>query len=164
MLLRHAKATTSAPGNAGDHARDLAEQGRADATLLGAEMRRLGLKPDLAVVSSALRTRRTWEMLGRFDDPPPAVTLTDRLYLAGPQALIGAIREIPDGYGSAMLVGHNPGLHELVLSLAGATGGTALPAELRGEMRTCTLAVLEVSGSWSGFGSADARCVRVVRA
>lgn len=160
LLLRHAKAMASAAGNAGDHARDLAASGRADATALGIEMRRLGLKPELAVISSALRTRRTWEMLGRFDDPAPAVTLTDRLYLAERAALMSAIHEIPDTFASAMLIGHNPGLHELALQLAAEPD---LPPALRTEMRTCTLVAFEFPGRWSELVPGGARCLRVLR-
>ena len=114
LLLRHAKAE---PGSA-DADRDLDARGRRDAGALGHEMRSLGLVPQLALLSSALRTRRTFEYLGAFD-PAPAVQVTDDLYLAEPGMLLSALRAVADEIRSLLLVGHNPGLHELALALAG---------------------------------------------
>ncbi len=151
LLLRHAKATASDPGPAGDandHARDLADSGRHDASAMGRIMRRQSLRPDMALVSSARRTVRTWEMLGRFDDPQPALLVSDRLYLAEPPELLAAIRSVPDAVRTLLVIGHNPGLHQLALQLA----GDAAPSSLRAGLNTCTMVRLAADQSWTELG------------
>lgn len=152
LLLRHAKATTADPGpNAEqhDHARDLAERGRHDASSMGRALRRLSLKPDLALVSSARRTERTWALLGRFDDPQPAVTITDQLYLAEPFELLSVLRRTPDTIRTVLLIGHNPGIHQLALQLAGQDA----PHSLQAGLNTCTLVSFVVRSGWQALGA-----------
>ncbi len=143
LLLRHAKAEA---GAAADHGRDLDGRGCRDADALGHEMRRLGLVPQHVLLSSALRTRRTLERLGRFE-PAPSVQVADVLYLAEPALLLSALRAVPAEIRTLLLVGHNPGLHALALHLAEPH---ALPA-LRDGMPTCTLACFSVGTDWSGL-------------
>lgn len=144
LLLRHAKAVagTGPQDEAADHARDLSERGLADAAALGEAMRRLA--PDLVLVSSARRARRTLERLGPLGNPGPAVSVLDRLYLADAAELLGTLRAVDEAVGVLLLVGHNPGLHELALHLA--AGGA--PAALRAGMPTCTLVSIDVEGPW----------------
>ena len=151
MLLRHAKAVASAhsDGEAGDHARDLSERGRGEASALGRRLQQRGMQPEVALVSGALRTRRTWDLLAPFTKPEPQLVVSDRLYLASIGELRAMLRETSDDVASLILVGHNPGLHELALNLAGHDGDHAgLPAGLP----TCTLIGFEVSGRWSDLG------------
>src|SRR4051794_15320559 len=108
ILLRHAKAASEAPSG-DDFDRPLAPRGRREAQTVGAQLAELGLKPDIALVSPALRTRETWELVAealggaevRFD---PA------LY----NAEASAIRRIAETAGSrggtVIVVAHNPGL------------------------------------------------------
>ncbi len=164
LLLRHAKALEGpgAGGAAGDHARDLSERGLRDAGGLGRTLRQMGLQPDLALVSSALRTRRTWETMGPFEAPAPAAVITDRLYLATPGELRAALREIPEPPGSVMLVGHNPGLHELAQQLAGGESSAA-SVELRAGLPTCTAVVIEIEGEWNWLRPAAGSPPRIIR-
>ena len=155
LLLRHAKAE---PGGTADHDRDLDARGCRDAEALGHEMRRLGLVPQLVLLSSALRTRRTVERLGAFD-PVPAVQVTDNLYLTEPDALLSALQAVPEGIRSLLLVGHNPGLHALALHLA----GTHAPQALRDGLPTCTLACFSVGTGWSGLATHAASDLRLIR-
>jgi phosphohistidine phosphatase len=155
LLLRHAKASTVESGHtgeSGDHARDLSDRGRHDACAMGRELARQSLRPDLALVSSARRTKRTWELLGLSADPAPSVIVSDRLYLAGPSELLSMLREVPDDVGTAMLVGHNPGLHALAIRL----GGAQAPASLRAGLGTCTLVVLAFECGWQALDQAGA--------
>ena len=71
LLLRHAKAERGQPGGR-DHERALAQRGRDDAPRLGAYLVRHKLVPDLALVSTAARTRETWALAtAAFAEPPP---------------------------------------------------------------------------------------------
>ena len=154
LLLRHAKAE---PGGASDHDRDLDVRGRRDADALGHEMRRQGLSPQLVLCSSALRTRRTVELLGAFD-PTPSMRETAALYLATPDALLSALRAAPQEIRTLLLVGHNPGLHGLALHLAGSHA----PQALRDGLPTCTLACFSVDPAWSGLGPAATSGLRLI--
>jgi phosphohistidine phosphatase len=93
LLMRHAKSSWDDPKLA-DHARPLNARGRAAAASMGGEMRRLGLAPDVVLVSSARRTLQTLEALKPWDDTP-LVEPMDRLYLASGEQLLGVLHGAP---------------------------------------------------------------------
>lgn len=160
LLLRHAKAVAPRPGapDASDHARALSERGRLDASALGRLLRDQALTPALALVSSALRTRQTFELLGLGSGPDaPHPTLSDALYLADPETLLDVLREQDPGLASIMLVGHNPGMHELAVRLAEGN-----PVLAQG-FPTCTLAVFAIEGDWAGLGPGRSRLLEILR-
>jgi len=148
LLLRHAKAERVQPGER-DIERVLAEAGRADAIRLGHYLERHALRPDLAVVSTATRTRETWALAGAaFADAPPAA-FEGRLYDAGPQAILSVIKETDPKVGTLLLVGHNPGLHELAALLV-AVGDVDTRERLQEEFPTSGLAVIDFAlDAWS---------------
>ncbi|MGI4748571.1 MAG: SixA phosphatase family protein [Janthinobacterium lividum] len=162
LLLRHAKAVASAgpASEASDQARDLTDRGRQDASRLSKALRSQGLQPDLALVSSALRTRRTWDLLAPFAEPAPTLVISDRIYLAEADDLLFLLRETAEEIGSVMLVGHNPGLHELALHLARAGGDTS---GLDDGMPTCALAKFEVNGPWSDLRPHNTERFQMIR-
>lgn len=114
ILMRHAKAEKAAAGQ-DDFDRALSEGGRADAALMGKVLADAGLAIDRALVSSALRTRQTWEgVAASFPQARPVIAQT--LYLAGPGVLLQAIEDEDDAEG-LILIAHNPGVHALALQL-----------------------------------------------
>ena len=120
ILLRHAKAE-SASVSGRDFDRGLTERGHRDAAIMGRALAQAGCVPDLVMVSSARRAKETWEGVA------PAFPAADMeesraLYLATREQLAEAAEEGLSA-GSVMIVGHNPGLHELALMLAGAAPG-----------------------------------------
>jgi phosphohistidine phosphatase len=140
LLLRHAKAERSQPGG-NDRDRVLAERGRTDALKLGAYMVRHAFMPDLAVVSTAVRTRETWEQVAAaFQDIPPA-KFDDRLYEASPQAILEVIKETGPQVGTLLLIGHNPGVQELAAILI-AAGDVDARQRLKEDFPTSALAVV----------------------
>ena len=159
LILRHAKAVAF-DGDAGDHARSLADRGRADAEALGETMRARLPAPTHALVSSAARTVETYALLGLPAVPPPDVRTLDRLYLADLPELLATLRGLPDEAGVVLLVGHNPGLHALVLDLARTGDGD--PA-LGSGFPTCCLADFAVEGPWSTLAASHARLIETVR-
>ena len=151
LLLRHAKSswdTMSLP----DYDRPLAKRGRKAAPLIGAEIARLGLRPDLILCSGAVRTRETLDLvLPALAAPPPEIVYDDAIYMATPTVLLGLLRKLPRG-GSAktvLVVGHNPGFEELSELLVG--GGNEAAQELMAEkFPTGALAVFTfASDTWS---------------
>lgn len=99
------------------------------------------------VCSSAVRARQTWRLVAAEFDPPPRARFDDRVYAASARDLIAVARELPDTAHTVLLVGHNPGLEDVVEELAGS------PCELR----TSSIAVLSGTGSWSEAGPGWAR-------
>jgi len=120
LLLRHAKSTWDDP-RLSDHARPLNARGRRAASAVAGAMRELGLMPDIVLVSSARRTLQTLEALSPLDGSP-LIEPMDNLYLADWSSLLGVLRGLPDTARSVLMIGHNPGLHELAMALVGASG------------------------------------------
>lgn len=143
ILMRHGKAEQHA-ATGGDFERALAPRGQADAALMGQVLAKAGLVPDLALVSSARRTRETWDATSPAFPAAQAQVRRD-LYHAEVQDVLAAIREEAPDSGTVMVVGHNPGLHELALRMA--LGGPVDPArlaKLRGKFPTATVAVFSI--------------------
>ena len=143
ILMRHGKAEPHA-ASGGDFERALAPRGQNDATLMGQVLAKAGLSPDLVLVSSARRTRETWEAAAPAFPTARSETRRD-LYHAEVQDVLAAIRDEAPDKGTVMVVGHNPGLHELALRMAqGGVLDAAKLAQLRGKFPTSTVAVFSI--------------------
>jgi phosphohistidine phosphatase len=156
LLLRHAKSDW--PAGVGDHDRPLGPRGRHDAPRMGEEMARRGLVPDLAIVSTAARARETWMLVAPFlKGAEPR--FEKAIYGAGPEALVGLVRELDDAFRAVMLVGHNPGLEMAATLLIG--GGPARLRDRLGEkFPTAALAVIDFDDRfWSGVRQGNGRLV-----
>jgi phosphohistidine phosphatase len=136
VVVRHAKSDW--PEGVPDDQRPLAPRGRRNAPGAGRWLRDEVGRIDLAVCSPALRARQTWELVAAELDPPPRVLVDERVYAASADALLSVVQDLPTDVGTAALVGHNPGLQDLVELLSG---------ELR-ELKTSSIAVLNWPGDW----------------
>ncbi|WP_330303000.1 MULTISPECIES: histidine phosphatase family protein [unclassified Streptomyces] len=144
VILRHAKSAW--PTGVPDHERPLAPRGRRDAPAAGRALAEADCLPDLALCSTAVRARQTWELAAEQWGTPPPVRLDERLYGADVPELLEAVREVPDQVRTLLLIGHNPGLEELVLELAGDGLDDALD-EVRTKFPTSAVAILAWHGS-----------------
>jgi phosphohistidine phosphatase len=159
LLLRHAKSSWDDPELA-DHARPLNLRGRKAAAAMAAEMRRLSLLPDLVLVSSARRTLQTLAALDPWDKPP-AIEPLDALYLASADDILQTIQGAAETARSVMVVGHNPGLHDLAMQLAGPdAGGDKQVQRLTEGYPSGALAEFSVQAPWGDLGRRTARLVR----
>ena len=146
ILMRHGQAERHA-ATGGDFERSLTLRGREDASLMGRLAAGLGTRPDLVLVSSARRTRETWAAVSAAF-PDARVDFRRDLYHAEPEDVVTALEDEAEGLGVVMVIGHNPGLHELALRLA-VQGGTP-PAKmnvLRSHFPTATTAVFAFGSS-----------------
>ena len=158
LLLRHAQAERSQPGE-GDLARRLTDRGRDDAARLGGYMQAQSLTPDAAVVSPAARTRETFGLVAKALTQAPEASWDDRLYNAAPADILKVIHDTPAKVGSLLVVGHNPGLHELAAALI-ASG-----ERLDEGMPTATLAVIDFTDkSWGELKPHSGKLERFVTA
>ncbi len=141
LLLRHAKSERLTLG-ADDMARKLNSRGRDDAPKIGMYMARHGLVPDRAMISPSARTRETWDLVAAaFPKRPPHV-FDERLYEAGPEAILEVIRECRKAVPTLLVVGHNPGLQELAKLLI-AAGDADARQRLSEKFPTAALAVID---------------------
>jgi len=114
LLLRHAK--SAHPANIDDADRPLNEEGKQAAGLIGSFVRKHAFDPALVLCSTARRTRETLDCLLTEIDRHPQVQHEAGLYLAEVGKLLQIIHAQPS-VSPLMIVGHNPGLHELGVSL-----------------------------------------------
>jgi phosphohistidine phosphatase len=141
-ILRHAKSDWGQPGRS-DFERPLNERGRAAAGLIRRALHDRGLEFDLVLSSPSARTRETLALIGI------EATWDERLYLASPDSLTAIVRALPQTAQSALLVGHNPGLHELVLRLS-RPDAQGLRQRVLGKFPTAALALLHMdTDAWS---------------
>jgi phosphohistidine phosphatase len=137
IVLRHGKSDWS--GNEPDRERPLAKRGRRQVPEAGAWLAANLPDIDLAVVSPAERTRSTWALAAAELHRPPDVRLDDRVYAASVGELHHVVRELPAEADTVVLVGHNPGVEDLVQELTGKW----VP------MPTSALAVVQWDDSWT---------------
>lgn len=161
LLLRHAKSSWDDP-QLSDHSRPLNARGRQSANSMRRAMRDLGLAPDLVLVSSARRTLQTLAALEPWDDTPLIEPL-DGLYLAPVPALLQILNEVAETARSVMLVGHNPGLHDLAMLLVGEAAmamATTATRRLAESYPTGALTEFAIAGPWSLLSPGGARLIR----
>jgi phosphohistidine phosphatase len=156
-LLRHAKSSWDDP-ELEDHERPLAKRGTKDAPRIGAFMAAEKLKPDYVLCSGAVRARATLTLvLAELPGRPPEITYDDEIYLAEPPRLLSRLAKVRASAHHVLMVGHNPGLHALALTMTGSGERKALAA-LAGKFPTGSLAVIEFeAGSWSDIKPGSGR-------
>lgn len=159
-LLRHAKSGWDDPV-ARDFDRPLNPKGQRAAAMVGRHMKALGLAFDHVVASPAARVVETLDHLVQGYGSELAPAWDKRIYLASPATLIDVVHDLPAGAGHVLLVGHNPGLEELVLQLAQSG---ALRDQVAIKFPTATLAEMtfEVKG-WREVRAGNATLTRFVR-
>ncbi len=162
VLLRHAKAEPRGE-SLGDEVRPLALEGRRQSARVGRLLLDAGFVPELALVSSSVRTRQTWELLcGAFGDAEPEVVLDDALYLGGVEELLDLVRGTDERVRSVLVVGHEPTISSAAATLAGPDSDTGAVARVRAGVPTATWAVLELEEHWDALGPGGARLRAVV--
>ena len=143
FVLRHAKSDWGQPGLA-DHERPLASRGTHAAGLLAGHFRQSRIEPDVVLCSTATRARETFEAVQAALPQQTPVWFERRLYGAGADELVDRLDEVPDSDGSVMLVGHNPGLQDLVLELA-PSREAALVARVEAKFPTAAFATIDLA-------------------
>ena len=155
MLLRHAKTEPDAPSGR-DEDRKLDHRGLRDAAEIGSWIGRHPPFPGHVMVSHAMRALQTWEIAWdamKEHVPTPKVELTPELYGADVTQLLETIRNASvSDPKHLMLVGHNPGMHEAAIALAGH-GDAAGRGALADNLPTAGLAVIDFDiDDWTDIG------------
>ena len=167
MLLRHAKTEHDAPSGR-DRDRRLDERGRLDAATIGTWIGGHPPLPDTVLVSTAVRAKQTWEIArdaikaaAREQVDQPDVEWLDEIYGAEPGQLLQIVRMASaTDPAHLMLVGHNPGMHELALMLSGG-GDAAAKKALEDNLPTAGLAILDFAiDDWNEVAFRRGKLVR----
>lgn len=148
VLFRHAKADWP---QVSDHERPLAERGRMDAAVAGRKLADTGFPFDLALCSTAIRTRETWKLAVQELPHRPKTVYEERIYDASPGELIAVLNEVPDDAQDVILIGHNPGVHGLAEILSTPAGGEARERMNRRGFPAAAFALLSFDGSWKSL-------------
>ena len=157
-LLRHAKSSWDNPGSS-DFDRPLNARGLQAAPEAGRTLRELGTVPSLVLCSPAQRTRETLDLalpeMGLAT--APEIVFDDKLYLAPLTQMLDQLRKVDIKHASVLLVGHNPGMHNLADVLAGP-GPEVLNEKLAEKFPTAAIAVFTFNKkSWRDIGPRTGR-------
>jgi phosphohistidine phosphatase len=147
-LLRHAK--SSRDETAEDRDRPLSRRGCEAARLVGETLPAALGSVDLVLCSSARRTEETAELVLAGCATPPRILFEDELYLAGHAVLLRRLSRLDEADGTVLVIGHNPGLHELALALAEADS-PAYRALAGGKFPTTARASFAIDCAWSAL-------------
>ncbi len=158
-LFRHAKSDWDK--HVPDSKRPLSKRGKKNAIRMGQWMSENRLIPDHIISSTAERAFQTCEFLQQgFQGEINVPVWDERLYMADHNTLLQVIQEQSNHVEKLMLVGHNPGLDDLLKFLCGED----LPLTGKGKlMTTSTLAVVELTDTWSNIKPSENHLVQLSR-
>ncbi|MGY1501885.1 SixA phosphatase family protein [Streptomyces sp. QTS52] len=145
VLFRHAKADWP---QVADHERPLADRGRKDAAVAGRKLADTGIPFDLALCSTAARTRETWKLAVQEFPRRPKTVYEERIYDASPGELIALLNETSDDIQNVVLIGHNPGVQALTDILAGESESDLRTRLSSRGFPAAAFATLSFTGSW----------------
>ena len=155
IVMRHAKAE---PYASSDHARTLTERGVASARDAGAHLRELGLSPDHAVVSSAVRTRQTWDALVETAGITECeVSFDDAVFTGSAEVALEVLQNVAEDAETVLFLGHNPTAAFLAHYLDDGEGDPAAVSAMLHGFPPAALTVLEVAVPWSALSSETGR-------
>jgi len=149
-LLRHAKSSTKE--NLQDYERPLSGRGRKTARRVARKLSAKLGAIDLVLCSSARRTRETLDLVLNEFSPAPRTSIEDGLYLASREKLTARLGRLDARDANVLLIGHNPGLHELAVALADESS-PAFRALASEKFPTAACASFRVPEDWSVLGS-----------
>jgi phosphohistidine phosphatase len=160
LILRHAKSDWET-GAASDFDRPLAKRGRKDAPRVGEWLYREGIIPDYVVSSPAERARDTaLRVCKSLDYKKGDIVWEGEIYEAGVPELLAVLSRSPADAGTVLLVGHNPGLEELLRFLTGGDFDEPQDGKL---LPTAALARLEMPDDWSALEKGSGSLLSIVR-
>ena len=156
LILRHAKSSWKDP-ELSDHDRPLNKRGKHDAPLMGQLLKEKKLVPDLIISSTAVRAKDTALAVAERVGYDNEINFESTLYAASPDTYIKVISNVADNgkdFSTILVIGHNPGLEELIEVLTG---------EMH-ELATCDLAVIELpTKKWSNLNMRQGKLIDEIR-
>jgi len=162
-LFRHAKSDWN-DARLRDFDRPLNDRGRAGAELMGVHIRDYGTKWRRILASPAVRVAQTIELAAAAAGQTPPILWDRRIYLASSPTLLELLREQNDKVETVLMVGHNPGLEDVIFDLVPDDGSSPLRDIVEDKFPTAAFAVLELDiKSWTEIEDGCARLVHLTR-
>lgn len=162
-LFRHAKSDWHDP-RARDFDRPLNDRGRRGAAVMGQHIRDHGIRWDRVIASPAIRCAETIEIASQHAQRPIAINWDRRIYLASSATLADLLREQDGDPEAILMVGHNPGLEDLIFDLVPDDGSSPLRDIVEAKFPTAAYAVLELDiDRWADLKDRSARLVHLTR-
>ena len=162
-IFRHAKSDWN-DARLRDFDRPLNKRGRSGAAVMGKHIRDHTVSWQRVLASPAVRVTQTLELAGEAAGKPPPITWDRRIYLANSATLMDVLREQDGDPGSIMLVGHNPGLEDLIFDLVPDDGSSPLRDVVEDKFPTAAYAVLELDiNRWADLEENCGRLVHLTR-
>jgi phosphohistidine phosphatase len=141
LIMRHAKSSWK-HSTLADHERPLTKRGLRDAPRMGRLLRENGPEPEAILTSTAVRARATAAAVAEALAFAGEISLQPGFYPGAPEAYFDALSRLPDSVATALVIGHNPGLEELLETLTGEDEALA----------TATIAHVQLPiSSWTGL-------------
>jgi phosphohistidine phosphatase len=135
--------------------------GREEAAQVGRYLAEQKLIPDFVLCSTATRTRETLAELQHSFSEWPRVSFSQRIYNASEADLFHQIEQLSDDVQNVMVVGHNPSLYQLSLSLA-KDGDKSAHDRLQMEFPTCALVIIHFEGAWKDIKTARTKLLHFI--
>ena len=153
VLVRHGKSSWEL--DVDDHERPLSARGRRDAEAIGRWLDERSLRPDLVLCSTAIRTKQSWEYAMTGGAKAGEIHYRREIYHAWVPELLTLIRNVPDEIQTLLVLGHAPGIPDLVEHVCIRTQSPDW-AQMDSKFPTSGLAVVNVPGPWRDLGKARA--------
>lgn len=162
-LLRHAKSDWS-DAVARDFDRPLNKRGDKAAMVMGQYLKRENVRFDHVVASPAVRVIDTIDGVVKGYGQRIEANWDRRIYLASSASLMDVLRDINDGPKSVLMVGHNPGMEDMVFDLVPDDGSSPLRDDVYEKYPTGTLAEIELAiDNWADIDRGKGKLVRFIR-
>jgi phosphohistidine phosphatase len=162
-LWRHAKSDWN-DRSARDFDRPLNKRGVKGAAIMGRHIAGQPLYWERIIASPAVRVAQTLEVGAEAAQINPQVRWDRRIYLASSATLLDLLREQQGDPRTILMVGHNPGLEDLIFDLVPDDGSSALRDIVEEKFPTATYARLEMDiASWADLAEDSARLVELTR-
>jgi phosphohistidine phosphatase len=162
-LYRHAKSDWN-DARARDFDRPLNKRGRKGALVMGRHIRDFGQRWDRIIASPAVRSAETIEIAGKDSGHTYPINWDRRIYLASSATLLDLLREQDDANATILMVGHNPGLEDLIFDLVPDDGTSPLRDIVEAKFPTAAFAVLHIPvDRWADIQENTAALVHLKR-
>lgn len=160
LLMRHGKSSWD-DASLADFERPLAQRGIKASKRIGRELASRRWVPTLVLVSPALRTQQTWELVAAELFEEPTVVAVEALYDATPEELLAELHGAEENAETLLVVGHNPGLQNLALAIADEGSDAKALARLGEKFPTAAVARFVFDSGWQGLSEARlTHCLR----
>jgi len=162
-LFRHAKSDWN-DARLRDFDRPLNARGRKGAAIIGKHVHDYGIRWSQIIASPAARVTQTIEIAEKAAGSAPPVTWDRRIYLASSDTLLDLLRDQSDDPASIIMVGHNPGLEDLIFDLVPDDGKNPLRDEVEVKFPTAAFAVIELDiDTWGDIAERTGRLVHLTK-